>query len=262
MDRVEIRSGETGPEGPQDENIVNEIITDDEQGAAEERPDWLPEKFNSPEEMANAYAEAERKISQGNIEEEYEQEDGVDVVEEEGEEDSDQGEYFADMSDEALAPYSQEFSETGSISDESYEEISSKFGVPRDIAEAYVEGQKAIQQQMISDVMGTVGGPENYSEMIQWGQNNFSEEEQQTFDSTIAEGDIDKIKLAVSGVWARMQQARGSRGRLIQGSTPSNTNNSFQSIAEITAAMKDPRYKKDPAYRADVQRRLDSSNVI
>jgi len=98
--------------------------------------------------------------------------------------------------------------------------------------------------------------------MIQWGQNNFSEDEQKTFDATIAEGNIDSIKLAVSGVWARMQQDRGPRGKLIQGNTPASTNNSFQSIAEITEAMKDPRYKKDPAYRAEVQRRLASSKAI
>ena len=28
----------------------------------EERPQWLPSKFNSPEDMANAYAELEREF--------------------------------------------------------------------------------------------------------------------------------------------------------------------------------------------------------
>ena len=262
MDRVEIRTGETGPEGPQDENIVNEIITDDEQeaqGVAEERPDWLPEKFNTPEEMANAYAEAERKISQGTQEEEYEyeeQEEPKAETTEEGEE------YYESMTPESLAGYTEELGQSGSLSEESYEEITEKFGIPRAVAEAYVDGQMALQQQMIADIMGTVGGEQNYAEMIQWGQNNFSEDEQKTFDATIAEGNIDSIKLAVSGVWARMQQDRGPRGKLIQGNTPASTNNSFQSIAEITDAMKDPRYKKDPAYRAEVQRRLASSKAI
>ena len=36
----------------------------------------------------------------------------------------------------------------------------------------------------------------------------------------------------------------------------------FGSNAEITAAMKDPRYESDPAYRQDVLDRLERSDVF
>ena len=257
MDRVEIRSGETGPEGPQDDAIVNDMVTEQEEQmeAPQERPEWLPEKFNSPEEMAKAYAEAEKKISSGETEE-YEEEETEEPMEE------DSGEYYDSLSDESIQEYTEEFNATGELSDESYAEISNKFGIPREMAQAYVEGQQALQQNMVNEIMNGVGGEEEYAKMIQWGQNNFSPAEQETFDATIAEGDMSKIKLAVSGVYARMQQAQGSRKPLIQGSVPSNTSNAFASIAEITEAMKDPRYKKDPAYRAMVQQRLQSSKAI
>ena len=255
MDRVEIRRGETGSEGPQDNEVAENIVTEEEAQMEEapigERPDWLPDKFSSPEEMARAYAEAEKKISSGDTEE----------YEEGGEEEAG-GDYFENLTDETVAPYTQEFNTTGELSEASYEEISDKFGIPPHVTEAYIAGQQAIQQNMVSEIMGGVGGPENYAEMIQWGQNNFSPDEQQTFDDTIKSGDMGRIKLAVSGVWARMQQERGTRGQLIQGETPSNTGNTYQSIAEVTEAMRDPRYKKDPAYRNMVQDRLKSSNVI
>ena len=31
----------------------------------EERPDWLPEKFKTPEDMANAYSNLEKKMGEG-----------------------------------------------------------------------------------------------------------------------------------------------------------------------------------------------------
>jgi hypothetical protein len=256
MDRVEIRRDETGPEGPQDNVILDDMVTEDEEQmeAPQERPDWLPEKFNSPEEMAKAYVEAEKKISSGETAE-YEEDEEPSTGE-------DEGEYFDSMDDETVAPYTQEFNSTGELSEESYKEISDKFGIPRQMAEAYVQGQQAIQQNMVNEIMDGVGGKDNYVGMIQWGQNNFSPEEQQTFDDTISSGDMERIKLAVSGVWARMQQDRGTRGKLIQGNVPSNSGNTYQSIAEVTEAMRDPRYKKDPAYRNMVQDRLKSSNVI
>ena len=255
MDRVEIRRDDTGPEGPNDSETLEQMETQEE-AQVEERPEWLPEKFTSPEEMAKAYAEAERKISSGDTEEEWEETEEVEEQEGESEE------YFDSLTDSAVAPYTEEFATTGGLSEESYSEISDKFGIPREMTEAYIEGQRAVQQNLVNGIMDGVGGPDNYAAMIQWGQNNFSEAEQQSFDDTIASGDMDKIKLSVSGVWARMQQDKGPRGTLIQGKAPSNSTNSYQSIAEVTAAMKDPRYKKDPAYRADVQRRLSSSNVI
>ena len=47
-------SGETGAEAP--EPVEEEVQV------AEEKPKWLPDKFNSPEDMAKAYHELERKL--------------------------------------------------------------------------------------------------------------------------------------------------------------------------------------------------------
>ena len=36
----------------------------------------------------------------------------------------------------------------------------------------------------------------------------------------------------------------------------------FESIAQVTEAMSDPRYDKDPAYRASVEKKIARSSVI
>jgi hypothetical protein len=36
----------------------------------------------------------------------------------------------------------------------------------------------------------------------------------------------------------------------------------YRSVAEVVAAMSDPRYKSDAAYRSDVERKLAISNVF
>ena len=53
---------------------VNE--TEEQQGEAQERPEWLEEKFESPEDLAKAYTELQKKLSTGNKEEPGEEEAG------------------------------------------------------------------------------------------------------------------------------------------------------------------------------------------
>ena len=50
-DSITITEEETGPDAPS---------VEDNQAA---RPDWLPEKFNSPEDLAKSYTELEKKLS-------------------------------------------------------------------------------------------------------------------------------------------------------------------------------------------------------
>ena len=58
VETVEINENETTSEAP----VVETPTT------AQAKPEWLPEKFNSPEEMAKAYGELENKLGQPNPE--------------------------------------------------------------------------------------------------------------------------------------------------------------------------------------------------
>ena len=48
---ITITEDDTGPEAP---------VAEDNQS---ERPEWLPEKFSSPEDLAKSYSELEKKLS-------------------------------------------------------------------------------------------------------------------------------------------------------------------------------------------------------
>ena len=52
---ITITEAETGPEAPQEE------APQDNQPS--ERPEWLPEKFKTPEDLAKSYSELEKKLS-------------------------------------------------------------------------------------------------------------------------------------------------------------------------------------------------------
>ena len=44
--------------------MAEEITPDPQNAGTQERPEWLPERYDSPEQLAKAYAEAERKITE------------------------------------------------------------------------------------------------------------------------------------------------------------------------------------------------------
>ncbi len=97
--------------------------------------------------------------------------------------------------------------------------------------------------------------------MLQWASNNLPDTEIDAFNEMI-NGDASVMQTAVNGMYARFVQSQGAP--LLQGETGNTIPNSgaFQSRAQVTEAMSDPRYKKDPAYRQQVYNRLQNSNVL
>jgi hypothetical protein len=198
---------------------------------ATERPQWLPEKFADPTELAKAYVELEKKIGSSK------------------------------PADFQFDPYTEEFNKTGDLSDESIKAVAA-MGIPEDLVRAYVNGQKAVAEANIGSVMGLVGGREQYQSVIDWAGENLPDEEIDAFNAIMDGGNMNSIKMAVQGLKARYEQSNGKSGRLIQGETTGPSGGAFRSIAEIVSAMKDPRYAKDPAYRKDVEQRVALSNAL
>ena len=71
------------------------------------------------------------------------------------------------------------------------------------------------------------------------------------------------MMFAIKGLSMRYASQEGSFTPLVQGSTSAEgASGSYKSLAELTTAMKDPRYTKDPAYRTQVEHRLSVSNIL
>ena len=82
------------------------------------------------------------------------------------------------------------------------------------------------------------------------------------FDEAVTNGSEDQMMFAVRSL-ASQWKAGNTGTPLIQGDTGSaGATGGYRSLAELTSAMKDPRYAKDPAYRKDVEQRLANSQIM
>lgn len=205
------------------------------------RPQWLPEKFSSPEDLSRAYSELEKRFSDPK---------------------SKPAPAGASSTGLNLDAYAQEYSDTGALSPESINNLV-KSGIPEPIIRNYLEGINALGNAQTEQIYSIVGGEPQYTSMLGWATDNLEDTEIEAFNSIMDSGNTGSMKMAVKGLQARFVQAAGQpSSRLIQGDVTGNSSGSYRSIAEVTAAMRDPRYAKDSAYRAEVENRLRNSNII
>ena len=99
--------------------------------------------------------------------------------------------------------------------------------------------------------------------MLEWAKENLPEDDISAFNASVETGDRNLVKFAVQGLYARYRsEAGGNEPQLTQGTVNGSSGGSFQSAAELTAAMRDPRYANDPAYRKSVANKLQRSSVF
>ena len=174
-----------------------------------------------------------------------------------------------DAADEALkgtglelTAFETEFAETGALSPESYEKLS-KAGIPKAMVDQYIAGQQAMATQYQAEAHAQVGGAESYTAMVGWAAANLSDADKAAFNNAVDQGGSN-AKLAIAGLNAQFKAAQGTNPTLLNGFAPSGASDvsGFRSTAELTTAMRDPRYAKDSAYRKDVEARLAASQLF
>ena len=223
------------------------------------RPDWLPEKFKTPQDLRKAYDELNSRFSKGEHKkaDEVKPEDAPKADETKPEDAAKEAVEQAGLDFEAM---STRFAEKGELPPEDYAALE-KAGISKDIVDDYIEGQKALAEVERQKALAEFGGEEAYGKMVNWAATSLSPEDIAAYNATVASGDMAKVKLAVAGLKARFEAANGSEPNLVN-TAPTNSAGGFESRAQLTAAMRDPRYSKDPAYRAEVERRLAASSIF
>ena len=223
------------------------------------RPEWLPEKFKSAEELVASYQELEKKLGQPK------QEAEETITEEQRETIQEQENEVAQVMDKAgldFNVFQQEYEENGELSQEAYDALS-KAGFPKTLVDTWIMGQEALQGDLNNEVFQSVGGEKNYLSMLEWAKDNLPENDISAFNASVETGDRNLVKFAVQGLYARYRtEVGGNEPQLTQGSASESSGGSFQSAAELTAAMRDPRYAKDPSYRKSVANKLARSSVF
>ena len=250
VDKVEVQSAETTTDKP-----VEEIKP------TQSKPEGLPEKFNSVDELVKSYSELEKKLG----EQSQPTEKSVDPVSKaelkgQPKSDLDIATKAVDSAGLNMESLSEEYAKDGKLADGSYKSLE-KAGIPKDYVDRFIAGQQAIADQQSTTVKDLVGGTQAYDSMSEWAGNNLNETEKTAYNSAVNSKDLEAVKLAVVGLKARYAQATGSEPKLVEGKSSASGEQGFQSWAQVTQAMSDPRYAKDVAYQAEVKNKLANSNI-
>ena len=240
--------------GPTLEDQAKEMGIDvnasDTSDGNDERPDWLPEKFKSPEDMAKAYGELERRQGQQS-QQAQPQKDTAEAARETVE--------SAGVDFDALTA---EYAENGELAAESYEKLE-KSGIPRNLVDNYIEGQQQIVAQAQSRVYESVGGEDAYRAMIDWAGENLSESEIDAYNTAVNNRDFASVELAVNGLKARYASEQGAEpSRIVEGGVANNSGGVYRSLAELMTDMQSPQYRDDSAFRNDVAQKLERSDIL
>ncbi|HEY0883549.1 MAG TPA: hypothetical protein VGD87_18580 [Archangium sp.] len=153
-----------------------------------------------------------------------------------------------------LTKYSNEFAETGKLSEESYVELEQR-GITRETVDTYKAGMEAKAHLRHVSLAEHVGGVDSYNAIIAWGAKNLSEDEKTAAVKALAYGSIESGGTYLQGLKARMEKAVGRvPGKRSEGGG-SPAPDVFASRADQAKAMRDPRYRTDAKYRDEITRK-------
>lgn len=251
VEAVEIKQEETTEEKPVEQAKVEEV----------KRPEGLPEKFKTVEDMAKSYSALESKLGAEDKSfenEKTEVEPKKDTLEiEPDQKAAEKAVESAGLNMDALQT---EYNEKGTLDDKSFDALE-KAGIPKSYVDAFIQGQEAVATQMQNTIKAEVGGEESYTEIVTWAKDALNPQEIAAFNKTVNSNDLEAVKLAVTGLKARHDAVNGTNPKLISGKAGTDTGGGYNSWAQVTAAMKDARYESDSAFRAEVQDKISKSQL-
>lgn len=216
-----------------------------------QRPEWLPEKFATPEDLAKSYTELEAKLGQNT-----------------------QPPTTPNSSASPLSIPSQpatpvfdvdairnEYLGKGELSPETYTKLQAN-GFTKDFVDNYIAGQVALKNTSEAAAYESVGGKENFAALTAWAAANLSPTEINVFNKAMA-GTPEQIRFAVDGLAARYTKANGQAPsvKLSGGAHPGNQQMGYASKAEMVKDMQSAEYQKDPSFRAKVEAKLAATTA-
>jgi hypothetical protein len=252
------------------------------------RPAWLDPKFTKPEDLAASYREQQAALTRAQqelarLKGQADEQPPISGVQS-GKEDDDVADEtpvdeqpnpdgqeaaakkVADAAGVDLNPYQEEYNTSGDVSEDNRVKLAESLkGVlgenARNIVDEFIEARKVVHANDTKMFMDAAGGQEQYGVMTAWAAQNLPKEQVAAYNKQVESGDRHSVLFAIEGLRAKYEAANGRLPQRITGSgNPSPNAGAFRSAAEMTSAMKDPRYKTDEAYRQDVARRLSISN--
>lgn len=130
-------------------------------------------------------------------------------------------------------------------------------GLSRDMIDTYLEGIKAQETLHMNAAFALAGGEDNFKAASEWASRSMSDESLATYNRLLKAGEA---KAGINLLMSEYQAARPSEGSFVESDGSSSASSDiFRSLAEMTAAINDPRYNKDSAFRDDVGAKIGRS---
>lgn len=226
------------------------LPSEEGEGDKQDRPQWLPEKFKSPEDLAKAYSELEKKLGAPKDQQQAPADTG------------DTAEKAVEAAGLDMQSLSTEYAEKGELSPESYEALQ-KVGISKEMVDQYIAGIEAQQELATQQMLAPVGGEQAYQEMITWAADALSEADIDAYNTAIESGDPNTMRMAVENLHNRYTAENGSEPRrMVNGRNGDAGLSVYNSTAELMKDMQDKRYAEDPAFRSKVEQKLARSNIL
>lgn len=289
---MDIRS-DVSPEGlvaPGQEELAQQFLLEQEAGdeleptgetgAQQEEQELLLGKFRSQEELLKAYQQLERKLGQG----QGQDDGGIEAPEYSREESIEQyGELLTDKFEEAgINPFEMAARFEAGEDLSGYVDKLAGAGIPKPVIEQYLsnargEAEPAAQiltEEEVQQFKGMVGGDQAFEELTSWAKENLTETELASYNQVVDSGNRQAIFWALramklqSAISARASKpAQGREPKLIGGSSPSD-GAAFESMGQVLEAMQKRNsvgqvlYETDDAYRAKVDAMVARSDFF
>ena len=277
--QLTVPEGEKGGMvGPGQEGIVEEFAKEQEQLQEEEA---ILGKFKSPQDLAKAYAELQRKMGQQSAAEPQPEP----VAEPEA---AEAPGYSADQASEVYGKEAVELlagkgvnlaelmwnADQGADISEHYDTLAETFKVPRQVVENYVSkaqsapsaGEAGLSESDATELLQSVGGQENFDQLSGWAKSNLPAEELASYNAVVDSGNKEAISWALKAMQARQAAPDAVvEPQLYGGGSPTDTVVKFESQQQVLDAMNKRNdrgqrlYDVDEAYRNKVAMILHAS---
>ena len=265
----------TGMVAPGQEALLDEFVAEQEQ----EEQQRILGKFNSPEELAKAYQELEKKLGQPKQTDPAEAPSPV-----QGYTAEQAVQTYGQEAVEALAGKGLNLAEVMWQADQGqdisshYDSLAEAFNVPRQLVEAYVTKTQAppaaaadspvLSEQDAAQLKAMVGGDDGFQQLSAWAHQNLDPAELADYNAVVDSGNKQAISWALKAIQAKASgPAAPSEPKLISGGRPPAVEK-FESKQQVLDAMSKRNekgqklYEVDDAYRQKVRELLARSDVF
>lgn len=262
----EAPEGEVAQDGNSLEARINTEGAEDQGGQPE--GDLILGKFKSQEDLAKAYKELEQKLG-GSGGQQQQQEDS------EGSSDTKQTSQDSGPTDLTMqkpedssgddAPKAEQMIAEAlrDQKDIPYEDLKG-LGISQSQADLMARGIQAEADAFRASIFEVAGGQEEYQKLTKWAVENVDADELEAYNTAVNEGNTGTAKALLRGLRASYKAAQDDGEPLRIKGTGSGTGRlqPFETQADLTDAISDPRYDTDRKYRREVEQRVAISKNI